>query len=157
MRFDRKNRYLATDYKAYRDVTENRERFYYRYIVKPYGESDRGDYYPPSLSLDAMYAFRSTRGLTPSIQLYVTAPFGVRWVHSYLPTVYDPHPAPDHRAWDAVISYGMEFSSMRVPLFLGIGLPIHDRSDPKGTWDAPDWEAIGNEWLFALGLRAALF
>jgi hypothetical protein len=156
-RFDKKNQYLGTDYKAYKNVTENRERFYYRYMLKPYGENDRGDYFPPSLSFDAIYAYRGVPKIIQSFQLFFMAPCGVRWIHSYVPTEYNPIPDPDHRAWDAVLSYGMEFSNERFPLFFGIGLPIHDRKDPVGKWDAPDWESIGNEWIFALGFKAAPF
>ncbi|MBN1757138.1 MAG: hypothetical protein JW863_02405 [Chitinispirillaceae bacterium] len=157
VRFDKKNRYLDSDYTAYRRVTENRERFYYRHIVKSYGESDRGDYYPPSLQLDAIYAYRRIPGLVQSFQFLFWVPFGVRWIHSPNPTSYYPVPDPDHRSWDVVLSYGMEFSRLRFPLFLGVGLPLHDRSDPFGRWDGPDWKEFGQEWLFAFGLKAVIF
>jgi hypothetical protein len=156
-RFDKKNQYLETDYKAYKNVTENRRRFYYKYMLKPYGESDRGDYFPPSFSFDAIYAYRGVPKIIQSFQLFFMAPCGVRWIHSYVPTKYDPMPDPDGRAWDAVLSYGMEFSNDKFPLFFGIGLPIHDRKDPVGKWDAPDWESFGTEWIFALGFKAAPF
>ncbi|MBN1307519.1 MAG: hypothetical protein JXA18_06355 [Chitinispirillaceae bacterium] len=156
-RFDKKNRYLETDYKAYKNVTENRERFYYKHILKHYGESDRGDYYPPSISLDAIYAYRGVPRLTQSFQLFFLAPLGVRWIHSHVPTEYNPMPDPDHRAWEAVLSYGVEFSRERFPLFFGVGLPIHDRKDPVGKWDAPEWKNIGNEWIAAFGFKAAMF
>ena len=154
---DKKNQYLETDYKAYKDVTVNRERFYYKNWFKPYGESDRGDFYPSSFSCDAIYAYRGVPKLVQSFQLSFWAPFGVRWTHWYQPNVYNPIPDPDNRSWDLVLSYGMEFSRDNLPLFLGIGLPIHDRSDTKGRWDAPDWRNIGNEWLISLGLKAAMF
>jgi hypothetical protein len=156
-RFDKKNKYLEADYKDYKNVTENRERFYYKYMLKPYGENDRGGYFPPSVSFDAVYAYRGVPKLIQSFQLFFMAPLGVRWVPSYVPTEYNPGPDPEHRAWDAVLSYGMEFSNERFPLFFGIGLPIRDRKDPAGKWDAPDWENIGQEWIFALGFKAALF
>ena len=156
-RFDKKNGYLETDYKEYKTATENRERFYYKHMLKPYGESDRGDYYPPTVSFDAIYAYRGVPKLIQSFQLFFMAPLGVRWIHSYVPTEYNPMPDPDHRAWDVVLSYGMEFSRERLPLFFGIGVPIHDREDPVGKWDAPDWESIGNEWIFAFGFKAAMF
>jgi hypothetical protein len=157
LRFDKKNEFIETDYKNYKDASVNRERFYYKYFIKPYGESDRGDYYPPSLSFDAIYANRAIHGLTQSLQFFFSAPTGVRWIHSYVPTEYNPIPDPDNRAWDVVISYGLELSKGQFPIFLGVGLPIHDRRGPNGAWDAPDWEAIGNEWIFAIGLKAVLF
>ena len=154
---DKKNHYLETDYKAYKNVTENRHRFYYRYPLKPYGESDRGDYYPPTFSGDAIYAYRGVPKLVQSVQLYFRAPLGVRWTHSYRPTEYAPIPDPDNRPWDAVLSYGAEFSRDNLPIFLGIGLPIRARRDTRGNWDAPDWNDLGNEWLVALGFKAAFF
>lgn len=157
VRFDKKNQYLETDYKAYKNVTENRERFYYKYMLKPYGENDRGGYFPPSVSFDAIYAYRGVHKLTQSFQLFFMAPLGVRWIPSYDPTKYNPIPDPDHRAWDAVLSYGMELMNERFPLFFGIGLPVRDRKDPAGKWDAPDWESLGNEWIFALGFKAVMF
>jgi hypothetical protein len=167
LRLDKKNQYIDSDYKAYQNVSENRERFYYRHIVKPYGENDRGGYYPPSLSFDAIYAYRGVPKFVQSFQLFFNAPFGVRWIPSYNPTLYDPRPDPDNRAWDAVISYAIEFSRESFPLFMGIGLPIHDKRgtpgdnvydpSPFGEWSAPDWENIGQEWIFALGFKAAMF
>lgn len=167
VRFDKKNQYLESDYKAYRAVTENRERFYYRYMIKPYGESDRGDFYPPSFSVEGIYAYRGVPRLVQSFQLYFRAPLGVRWIHAADPRIYDPRPDPDNHAWDAVLSYGIEFSRESFPLFLGLGLPIHDKRgiqgkdlyDPSsyGKWSAPDWEGIGNEWIVAMGFKVAMF
>jgi len=156
-RRDKKNQRLETEYMAYKNAAENRQRFYYHSLIKPYGESDRGDYYPPSISGDAIYAYRGVPKLLQSFQFYFTVPCGVRWIHSPVPTEYKPFADPDNRAWDVVLSYGVEFSRDAVPLFLGIGLPVHDRKDPYGRWDAPDWAAIGQEWVVALGIRAALF
>jgi hypothetical protein len=85
------------------------------------------------------------------------SPLGVRWIHSHVPSEYNPRPDPDHRAWDAVLSYGIEFSKECLPLFFGIGLPIRDRRDTAGKWDAPDWKSFGNEWIFAFGFKAAMF
>ncbi len=167
MRFDKENEYLDSDYKAYRNASKNRQRFYYDSFIKPYGESDRGDYYPPSVGFDAIYAYHGAAGLVQSFQLSLTAPLGVRWIHSYDPALYDPHPDPDHRAWDAVLSYGLELSRDHLPLFLAVGLPIYDRKGeatedeydetPFAQWNAPDWENIGQEWLFAFGIKAAMF
>jgi hypothetical protein len=157
VRFGKKNQFLETDYKNYKNESVNRERFYYKYIIKPYGESDRGDYYPPSLSFDAIYAYRGVPGLTQSFQLFFLAPLGVRWIHSYVPTEYNPIPDPDNRAWDMVFSYGVELSKGHFPIFIGVGLPIHDRRDPHGKWDVPDWNAVGSEWIFAVGLKPVLY
>jgi len=104
-----------------------------------------------------MYAYRGAPKLTQSFQLFFMAPCGVRWIPGYIPTLYNPIADPDHRAWDAVLSYGIEFSKERFPLFLGIGMPIHDRKDAVGKWDAPDWGDIGNEWIFAFGFKATMF
>jgi hypothetical protein len=163
--FSGKNSLLSTDYALYTDAIDNRERFYYHF--KPYGESDRGDYYPPALNFNAAYAYRGSAKYVHSVQLNFTAPLGVRWIHSYVPTHYDPYPDPDNRAWDVVLGYGLEFRRDRLPLFLGIGLPIHsrkgtptnDRYDPKpfAQWNAPDWGALGEEWIFAFGFRAGMF
>lgn len=167
VRLDKKNEYLQTDYAAYRSVTENRERFYYRHPIKPYGESDRGDFYPASFSFSAIYAYRGVPRLVQSFQLYFRAPLGVRWIHASDPRLYDPRPDPDNRAWDAVLSYGIEFSRESFPLFMGVGLPIRDKRgnpgkdlyDPSsyGKWSVPDWENIGNEWIIALGFKVAMF
>jgi hypothetical protein len=167
MRFDKKNEFLETDYTAYKNVAENRERFYYKHIIKPYGENDRGGYYPPSLNFDGIYAYRGVPKLVQSFQFYFNVPMGVRWIPSYDPTRYDPRPDPDNRAWDAVLSYAIEFSRESFPLYIGIGLPIHDKRGiarqnsydptPFGEWSAPDWDNIGNEWLIAIGFKAAMF
>ncbi|MBN1130365.1 MAG: hypothetical protein JXA71_15340 [Chitinispirillaceae bacterium] len=167
LRLDRKNRYIDSDYKAYQKVTENRERFYYKSVLKPYGENDRGGFFPPSLSFDAIYAYRGVPKLVQSFQLFFAAPLGVRWIHSYDPTRYDPRPDPDNRAWDAVLSYAIEFSRESFPLYMGIGLPIHDKRGvagddpydpaPFGQWSVPDWDNIGNEWLVAVGFKVAMF
>jgi hypothetical protein len=157
LRFDKKNKFIETDYKGYKNVAENRERFYYKDIIKPYGENDRGDYFPPVVSLDAIYAYKGISSLTQSFQLFFSAPLGIRWIHSHVPVQYNPMPDPDHRAWDVVLSYGMEFSKEQFPIFFGLGLPIHDRKDPLGEWDAPDWKNLGSEWIFAFGFKAVMF
>jgi hypothetical protein len=167
LRLDKKNQYIDSDYETYQNVSENRERFYYRHIVKPYGENDRGGYYPPSLNFDGIYAYRGVPKLVQSFQFFFSAPLGVRWIPSYNPTRYDPRPDPDNRAWDVVLSYAIEFSRESFPMYMGIGLPIHDKRgvagtdpydpSPFGEWSAPDGENIGQEWIFALGFKAAIF
>jgi len=166
--FTGKNAYIDSDYKAYRDATIFKKRFYYWF--KPYGENDRGGYFPPAINLDGIYAYRGVRKLVQSFQVFFTAPLGVRWMPYYDNTsgLYDPRPDPDNRAWDVVVAYGVEFSSDRVPIFLGLGLPIHDKTQPPSPgqefnqkyywmWNGPDWGKIGREYLIAAGFKVALF
>jgi hypothetical protein len=163
--FSGKNAYINGDYTAYQNSTANRRRFYYRF--KPYGENDRGGYFPPSLNFDAIYAFRGVPKIVQSFQFFFTAPLGVRWIPSYNPSYYDPIPDPDNRAWDAVLAYGIEFSRETFPIFLAFGLPIHDARGKTGSdkydpapykkWNGPAWNELGQEWIFALGFRAILF
>jgi hypothetical protein len=158
IRFDKKNQYISTDYKNYSSIMDNtRSRFYYKSWFKPYGESDRGDYYPPSVSFDVNYAYRGVLKIVQSLQFSFTAPLGVRWAHSYDPALYDPKPDPFNRPWDIVLGYGAEFSRDNLPLFLGVGLPIHAKANETGKWERPDWENIGQEWIIALGLKVAVF
>jgi hypothetical protein len=160
-----KNAYIASDYKAYRSMAANRERFYYRF--KPYGENDRGGYFPPSLNFDVVYAFRRISKTVQSFQFFFSAPLGVRWMPSYNPSIYDPVPDPDNRAWEAVLAYGIEFSNERFPVFMAFGLPIHDTPGPIGPdkydsapfakWNGPAWKEFGQEWIMALGFKTILF
>jgi hypothetical protein len=163
--FTRRNAHIDADYKAYANATENRKRFFYRF--KPYGENDRGGYFPPSIDMDAVYSYRGVPKLVQSFQCFFSAPLGVRWIPSFNPSVYDPFPDPDNRAWDVVLAYGLEFSRERVPIFMAFGLPIHDARGKAGEdkydpapfskWSAPAWSEIGQEWIFALGFRTILF
>jgi hypothetical protein len=165
--FTGKNAYIDSDYKTYQTASENRRRFYYRF--KPYGENDRGGYFPPALSCDAIYAYRGIPKMVHSVQCYFYAPLGVRWVPSYNQSsnLYDPRPDPDNRAWDAVLADGVEFSRDIFPIFLGFALPIHDARGiagadaydpaPFGKWHAPDWNELGEEWIVALGFKVAMF
>jgi hypothetical protein len=166
--FNGKNAYIDGEYRAYHDATEERKRFYYWF--KPYGENDRGGYFPPAINLDGIYTYRGMHKVVQSFQVFFSAPLGVRWMPYYDNTsgLYDPRPDPDNRAWDLIVAYGVEFSSDRVPVFLGLGLPIHDRvqTPPNGevfnqkyywTWNGPDWRNFGREYLFALGIKMAMF
>lgn len=156
IRLDGKNEYLATDYRPYANTTgATRDRFYYKSWFKPYGESDRGDYYPPSASFDAIYARRGEQTVQ-SFQLVFSAPLGVRWIHSYDPKLYNPQPDPDNRAWDLGLGYGLELTRDMLPLFFGVGLPVHAKRDASGDWRGPDWRNVGQEWIFALGFKAIL-
>ncbi|HAJ78855.1 MAG TPA: hypothetical protein DCO75_03720 [Fibrobacteres bacterium] len=165
--FTGKNAYLNSDYKAYKNVTENRRRFYYWF--KPYGENDRGGYFPPSLSFDGIYSYRGVPKMVQSFQFFFSAPLGVKWIPYYdqSSNIYDPRPDPDNRAWDAVLAYGIEFSRDMFPVFLGFALPVHDKKGVAGSsiydpapfakWNAPDWDNIGQEFIFALGFKVAMF
>lgn len=158
IRLDGKNQYLTSDYRNYAATTgPTGTRFQYGSWFKPYGESDRGDYYPPSASFDAIYAYRGVPRLVQSFQLFFLAPMGVRWIHSYDPAIYDPRPDPDNRPWDLVLGYGLEFSRDNLPVFAGVGLPLHARRNVSGRWNAPDWEQLGQEWIVGLGFKAALY
>ncbi len=157
IRFDEKNEYLETDYRAYANTTgETRSRFHYGSWLKPYGESDRGDYYPPSASFDAIFVRRAERTVQ-SFQLTFSAPMGVRWIHSPDPALYDPMPDPDNRAWDLALGYGLESSSETMPLFFGVGMPVHAKRSVAGDWTSPDWGNVGQEWILALGFKALLY
>jgi hypothetical protein len=159
------NSLLDSDYAAYQNAGANRRRFHYRF--KPYGESDRGDYYPPVVNISGIYALRSAAKQTHSVQLLFSCPLGARWIHSYVPTSYDPYPDPDHRAWDLVLAYGLELGGGPLPVFLGLGVPIHDKrgtpsedrydSKPFTTWNSPDWRALGEEWIVTVGFKAGMF
>jgi hypothetical protein len=157
IRLDGKNEYLETDYRDYARTTgKTRSRFHYGSWLKPYGESDRGDYYPPSASFDVIYARRAERTVQ-SFQVFFSAPTGVRWIHSPDPALYDPKPDPDNRAWDLAFGYGLETSSDIMPLFFGVGMPVHAKRNISGDWTSPDWGNLGQEWIFALGFKAILF
>ena len=166
--FTGKNKYIDGQYKAYQNMADNRSRFYYWF--KPYGENDRGGYFPPAINLDAIYAYRGVRKFVQSVQIFFSAPLGVRWMPYYDNTAgqYDPRPDPDNRAWDVVLAYGVELSSDKIPIFVGIGLPLHDKTTtpPPGeefnqkyywSWNGPDWSKFGREFLLAAGIKAALF
>ncbi|MBN1575985.1 MAG: hypothetical protein JW913_05495 [Chitinispirillaceae bacterium] len=157
VRLDKRNKYLDTDYRAYRDATENRERFYYRWPVKPYGESDRGDYYPPSLTIEGAYGWFRNAAIVHSLQVSFSATLGTRWIRHYEPTRYAPYPDPDHRAWSTLLSYGVEFSRFRFPLFAGFGVPVSDRRGGNNQWDGIDTDALFREWIFVAGFTVGFF
>jgi hypothetical protein len=162
--FTGENEFLDTYYDGYKDRKSNK-RFYYRF--KPYGENDLGDYTPPSLSGSATFAYRGVPNYVHSFGLAFSAPLGVAWIHSESSSKYDPRPDPDHQAWMALLSYGLEFSKPKYPLFFAVALPIHDKSagaqeneydpTPMRKWNAPDWGDILKQWTFAFGFKASLF
>jgi hypothetical protein len=166
VRFNKKNEHLDADYRTYNNVTINRERFHYRHIIKPYGENDRGSYFPPAVNITTDFVIREVAGMTQSIQFSFSAPLAVQWVHSYNKSLYDPHPDPDHRAWDMLLGYGIETNRFNVPVFLGIGIPIRDKKNSPGStydekpfrkWDGPDWRCMTEEMFITSGIKVSLF
>jgi hypothetical protein len=152
-------------FSAYADRTGD-PRFYYR--AKPYGESDLGDFTPPSLSGSVCYSYRGIEHYVHSVGFAYAIPLGVAWIHSEKTNVYDPRPDPDHKTWNAAVVYGLEFSKTHYPVFLAISLPVHDMKNapdpddeydpaPMKKWDAPDWKDFLNQWTFALGIKTTLF
>lgn len=160
--FSKENEFIDSYYSNYKDQIGN-ARFYYR--AKHYGENDLGDYVPPSLSLGAVYAYRGKENFVHSVGLTFSAPLGVAWIHSYKTDIYNPIPDPDHKAWRASLSYGLEFSREKFPVYIAIAKPISDKSpgDTKGDpnpmkkWNAPDWESFKNEWIIAVGIKSTMF
>jgi hypothetical protein len=152
--FSKKNEMLDTYYPAYKDRKKN-DRFYYRF--KPYGENDLGGYTPPSVSLGAYYAYRGMEGFVHSYGIYFMAPLAVAWIPEPSINVYDPKPDPDHMAWNSALIYQLEFSRRHFPLFLAVSVPLHDNADPSGSFDGPDWDDFGNQWIFAVGIKSTMF
>ncbi|HEX2959616.1 MAG TPA: hypothetical protein VHO70_22460, partial [Chitinispirillaceae bacterium] len=152
--FSKKNEFLDTYFSDYKDRKGNR-RFYYR--GKPYGENDLGDYTPPSISLKTYFAYRGFEHYVHSFGLMFNAPFGVAWIRSPMTNTYNPAPDPDHQAWSGAFIYGVEFSRDKLPLFLAVSLPLHDKADSKGIWNAPDWDEFFQQWSFAFGFKTTFF
>lgn len=165
--FTAENKYLDEYFSAYKNEKSN-ERFYYRF--KPYGESDIGDYVPPNVSASFTWAYRGVKEYVHSFGVTFSVPIGVAWIHSEKSGEYNPKPDPDHKAWQALLTYGLEFSREKFPVFIGIGLPINDRKpsageiaideydpDPMKKWNAPDWNDFMKQWILAVGIKAAMF
>ncbi len=159
--FSEENEFLDEYFQDYAYRKSNR-RFHYRF--KPYGESDLGAYVPPSLSAAVYFSYSPSRHHVHSWGVNFSAPLGVAWIPSYRTTEYNPIPDPDHEAWRASFTYGLEFSRQKYPLFLAVSLPIHDRPGIDGSeesitdqWNAPDWEAFLNEWTLAFGFKSTMF
>ncbi len=160
--FSQENEFLDTYYSAYKNEQGN-SRFYYR--AKHYGENDLGDYIPPSLSVSAIYAYRGVPNYVHSVGLTLSVPLAVAWIHSENVNIYDPRPDPDHKAWQMVLTYGLEFSRDKFPVFMAVALPIHDKSpgdtgydpDPMKKWNGPDWEDFFRQWILAVGIKSAMF
>lgn len=164
--------YYPQELKENRPENADNDRFYYRF--KPYGESDLGAFSPPSLSSGVYFAYRGIEGFTHSWGVTFSAPLGVAYVNGPDPAVYAPFPDPDHKAWSGAFAYGMEIHRKKLPIFMAVSLPIHDKSPESGQfeqfnedrsynlapfreWNAPDWSDFLNQWTFAFGFKATLF
>jgi hypothetical protein len=152
--FSKQNEFLDTYFSEYKDRKNNR-RFYYR--GKPYGENDLGDYTPPSLTANTYFTWRGSEHHVHSWGLMFNAPLGIAWIHSSSIDMYDPVPDPDHKSWNAALLYGVEFSREKLPLYLAVSLPIHDKADLYGKWNQPDWDDIFQQWTFAFGFKTTFF
>ena len=167
--FSGENQFLDEYFSEYK-ANGSKDRFYPAHF-KPYGENDLGGYTPPSLSASANYAYRGVEHYVHVFGFTFAAPLGVAWIPSYRSGMgrYDPRVDPDHMVWSAALAYGIEFSRDKFPMFLGISLPIHAQKydgdtektkydpEPYAKWRGPDWSDFGQQWTFAVGLKAAMF
>lgn len=158
-----KNEFMDSWLSDYQGV--HSKRFYYDW--KFYGESDLGDYVPPSLSFALHYGYRGVEGMVHSFGFSFGAPLGVAWIRSEQVGLYDPRPDPDHAAWSAALVYGAEFSRDNFPIFMAFSLPIHDKAvasptdeydpEPLSQWDEPDWKDALQQWVVALGFKTSFW
>jgi len=166
VKFSGKNQFIDNEddsrsyFDAYRNDKDN-PRFYYHF--KPYGENDLGDYTPPSVNLSVYRGYRGITGFVHSWGATFSAPFGIAWVHNEDfsardgTSAYNPRPDTDHKCWNASLNYGMEISRPKLPLFVAVSLPIHDKGDVIGKWNPPDIKDLGQQWSLALGIKTTLF
>lgn len=166
-----KNQYMSTFPGFELDSTTAADRSRFEYWFKPYGESDLGGFSPPSLSGSVYYGYKGEELYTYSFGVTFSAPLGVAWIPSYLPGAYDPRPDPDFQCWTASLNYGMEFTSAKYPIFIGVSLPFHDKKNPPDAlvaaqqydpsivykWDPPDFKDMFQAWSFSIGMKATLF
>lgn len=162
--FSKENQMIDTYYSAYKNRKDN-SRFYYR--GKAYGENDLGAYTPPNISVSAYYGYKGIDNYVHSWGFTFDAPLGVNWINSEKTEIYDPHPDPDHTAWSASFTYGIEFSRPKFPIFMAVSLPLHDKANGSGSniydsspmekWDWPDWDSFLNEWTLAIGFKSTIF
>lgn len=153
-KFSGENEMLDKYFQNYKDRKSNR-RFYYRF--KPYGENDLGGYTPPSGSVSVYYSYRGISQYIHTWGINFSAPFGVAWIPYYKVNTYDPGPDPNNEVWNAAFMYGLEFSRPKYPIFLAASLPLHDKRNPLGRWDGPDWGDFLQQWTFAVGIKASMF
>ncbi|MBL8025782.1 MAG: hypothetical protein JNL74_05195 [Fibrobacteres bacterium] len=153
--FSGENEFLSdpeSGFEAYKDSTEN-SRFYYRF--KPYGESDLGDYAPPSLTMAAYYAYKGNERRMQSIGLSFSMPLGEAWIHSPRVGEYNPIPDPDFKKWTLSVLYGYEFSHEEFPVYFAVNLPITPKS---GTaWSGPEFGKIFQTGTVYLGFKSTFF
>ena len=147
------------------------DRSRFEYWFKPYGENDLGGFTPPSVSASVFYGYKGEELYTYSFGATFSAPLGVAWNPSYRPGAYDPRPDPDFKCWTASLNYGMEFTSSKYPIFIGVSLPFHDKTNPPDAnitsqqydpsvvykWDGPDFKSMLQAWSFSIGMKATLF
>jgi hypothetical protein len=149
---------------------EDRKRF--DFVFKPYGENKLGAYSPPSVNASVYYGYRGVEHFVHSFGATFSAPLGVAWIPNFTYTDdisgYKPFPDPDHKAWTASLNYGLEFSREKFPIFIGVSLPIQDKSndpdpenqyneEPLSKWDAPDWGDLGQSWTVGIGVKSTMF
>ena len=153
--FSAKNEFVDEFYTAYRDSTSNR-RFHYRF--KPYGENDLGSYAPPGISGSVFYGYRGVPGYIHSWGVSVSFPLGQTWMNNEVPSVYDPKPDPDHANWSGAFNYGVELSRSKLPIFISIIKPIHEKGDEDVPgWKGPDWRDFLHSWSAAIGVKTTMF
>ncbi len=131
--FSGENEFNDDYFPRYANEFKDDKRFYYRF--KPYGESDLGDYVPPSLSSSAYFGYKGIKGYMLSWGVTFAAPLQVGWIReekfSGSTVAYNPRPDPDHQAWSATLNYGMEIAHDKLPVFFAVSLPLHDRGAPN--------------------------
>jgi hypothetical protein len=151
--FTGRNEFLDTYFKEYSSRKDNR-RFYYRF--KPYGENDLGAYLPPSISGGIYYSSISSNYVN-SFGLFLQAFLSRGWVYSPDVNIYAPFPDPNHKMWNSAFVYELELTKEKLPFFLAVSLPLHDKPDTLGSIDGPEWRDFLNYWIFAVGIRTTLF
>lgn len=163
--FSGENEFLNHYYSMYRNETDN-PRFYYH--LKPYGENDLGDYFPPLLELSARYLLKQkTVPLSHYWDYSLRVPFGVAWVHEeFVDGGYNPRPDSDHRTWGMVFSYLFAITVGNVEGGAFISVPLYDKPTDAGeyfldpynedllrTIDGPNWSEFGQGINLGVGVR----
>ncbi|MBD3356577.1 MAG: hypothetical protein GF363_05435 [Chitinivibrionales bacterium] len=177
LNFKGKNQYITSDEDAedrfvnlskdfeYMDE-EQKER--YEYVFKPYGENDLGAYTPPSVNASVYFGYRGIDHYVHSWGVTFSAPLGVAWIPGFSASEYNPFPDPDHKAWNASLNYGLEWSRHKFPIFFAVSLPISDKAnepdsqdryneEPFKKWDGPDWSDLRQSWTVGVGMKATMF
>jgi hypothetical protein len=164
--FSRENRYMDEYFSNYKGL-KNDKRFYYTF--KPYGENDLGDVSPMTAGFSVAYAYRGVEDQVHSIGFTYSNPISVGYINqvqlvnnqgSFAESVYQKAIVdPDFQRWNAAIVYGLELSREKLPVFLAVSIPIHAKTNEEDPtkWSGPDWKDLGQQWTFAVGLKASLF